>query len=164
MKKLFLCVICLFSIVFLNFTINAEETIQNYEFSDIKQEVVYLENGNYLVKKVKEKNNEMMTRATSYYKTGELEVEEYNANDKLLWTYTLTGTFLIETGVSCVSTNATYATEIYKNTWSFSDGSTSYAGNHVTGLGVFKCKVLFITTQTINIDVTLYCDSYGNLS
>ena len=47
MKKLFLCVICLFLIVFLNFTINAKETIQNNEFSDIKQEVVYLKNGNY---------------------------------------------------------------------------------------------------------------------
>ena len=106
----------------------------------------------------------MMTRATSYYKTGELEVEKYNANGKLLWTYTLTGTFLIEADVPCVSTNATYTTEIYKDTWSFSDGSTLYVGNHVTGYGIFKCKVLFITTQTINIDVTLYCDSYGNIS
>lgn len=46
MKKLFLCVIGFFNSI-LNFTINAKETIQNNEFSDIKQEVVYLENGNY---------------------------------------------------------------------------------------------------------------------
>ena len=164
MRKVFIFAIFMLSLLFSNFTINAEEVIDNNSFSKIKEDIIYLENGNYLVKKVKEQNNEMMTRATSYYKTGELEVTEYNINDKLLWTYTLTGTFLIETGVSCVSTNATYATEIYKNTWSFSDGSTSYSGNYVTGYGVFKCKVLFITTQTINIDVTLYCDSYGNLS
>ena len=164
MKKIFIITIFILSLLFLNFTINAEEVIDNIVFSEVKQEIVYLENGNYLVKKVKEQNNEIMTRATSYYKTGELEVEEYNVNDKLLWTYTLTGTFLIETGVSCVSTNATYSTEIYKNTWSFSNGSTTYVSNHVTGYGVFTCKVLFITAQTINIDVTLYCDSYGNLS
>lgn len=49
-------------------------------------------------------------------KTGKLDIEEYNVNDKLLRTYTLTGTFLIETGVSCISANATYTIEIYKNT------------------------------------------------
>ena len=105
-----------------------------------------------------------MTSVTSYYKTGELEVEEYNVNDKLLWTYTLTGTFLIETGVSCISTNAAYSTIIYKNIQSFSNGSTTYASNYVIGYGVFTCKVLFIKVQIINIDVTLHCDSYGNLS
>ena len=77
------------------------------------KDVFALENGNYLVKRINEVDNAISTRGTAYYKTGELEVAEYNKNDKLLWTYTLVGTYLIETGISCVSTNATYSTEIF---------------------------------------------------
>lgn len=163
MKKIIIFLFSILLIGFFNVTTNAE-VMQKVGFVETKKEVSYLENGNYLVIKVKEQNSEIITRGTSYYKTGQLEVAEYNKNDKVLWTYTLTGTFLIETGISCISTNATYSTEIYNSVWSFSDGSTSYANNYVRGLGTFKRKILLITTQTIDIDVTLYCDSYGNIS
>ena len=67
-------------------------------------------------------------------------------------------------GVSATCTNATYTQTINDGYWHFSDGN-AYAENNVAhGLGTFKKKVLFITLKTYNIDISVTCDAYGNLS
>ena len=147
-----------------NFELSAKELENHSTISSSTDEVVFLENGNYIIKEIKEINEVRIARGTTYYKTGQLEVNEYNVSNNKLWTYTLTGTFLVEEGISCICTSSSYSIEIFKNTWSFSDGRALYGSNYAHGLGTFTCKILFVTTQTIGIDVKLYCDSYGVLS
>lgn len=80
------------------------------------------------------------------------------------WEYKLTATFSYEYGVSSTCTKVSYTKTINDSGWSFSDGSATKSGNVATGKGTFKYKVLFITTQTRNVNITLTCDKYGNVT
>lgn len=102
--------------------------------------------------------------STTFTRSGTKTVENRSDDDELLWQYKLTGTFTVVEGVSATCTNATYTQTINDGYWHFSDGN-AYAENNVAhGLGTFKKKVLFITLKTYNIDISVTCDAYGNLS
>ena len=47
---------------------------------------------------------------------------------------------------------------------SFTEENTYAARNVAHGKGVFKRKVLFVTVEEHNIDITVTCDVNGNLS
>ncbi len=87
-----------------------------------------------------------------------------DSDGNIEWEYTLYGTFTYVPGVSSVCTAATYRYEINDDAWSFSDGSATKSGNKAFGKGVFKRKFLLITTDTVNIDIFLTCDIYGNVT
>ncbi len=87
-----------------------------------------------------------------------------DSDGNIIWKYTLYGTFTYVPGVSSVCTAATYRYEINDDAWSFSDGSATKSGNMAIGKGVFKRKTLFITTNTANIDISLTCYIYGNVT
>ncbi len=87
-----------------------------------------------------------------------------DSDGNIEWEYTLYGTFTYVPGVSSVCTATTYRYEINDDAWSFSDGSATKSGNKAFGKGVFKRKTLFITTDTVNIDISLTCDIYGNVT
>ena len=106
----------------------------------------------------------MQTRSNVYQTTGEKTVKNYNKSNELLWTYTLTGYFTVDEGISATCYNATYAHAIYDSAWHFSDGTTSCEENIVHGYGTFKCKFLFVTVQTYVINISLTCDYYSNIS
>lgn len=87
-----------------------------------------------------------------------------DSSGNLEWEYTLYATFSYVEGVSATCTNTYYTQNIYENGWSFSDGAATASGNAARGTGTFVKKFLFITTKTYNIDISLTCDIYGNVT
>ncbi len=96
--------------------------------------------------------------------TAQIDTTFADSNGETEWIYTLTCTFSYEYGVSSVCTNASYTQTIYKGNWTFSNGATSISGNRGNGTGLFEKKFLFITVQSINVQLTLACDIYGNVT
>lgn len=161
MKKVFafcLAVICL--AVQFSLPVMAETTAVEGQ-----AQVIYFEDGSYLtispVTIIEETTN---ARATASTKTGAKDVTRTKSNGDLAWKYTLTATFSYVSGTSSTCTSASYTKNIYDTSWEFSNGSATKSGNVATGKGTFKDKVLFVTTQTQNINITITCDTYGNLT
>ena len=104
------------------------------------------------------------TTSSSEIYTGNKTIVCKDENEKVEWEYILSAEFNVVEGVSSTCTNVSYAQNIYKSVWSFSDGGTSKSGNTAYGYGTFKRKALFITLEKQIIDLAFTCDLYGNLS
>lgn len=131
-------------------------------------EVLYLDNGSYITITLITQDVSTLslasTNSASFTKTGNKVVSCNDKNGNLEWEYTLFAEFSVVEGISATCTSATYTQTIYANDWSFSNGNATKSGNTAYGVGTFKRKVLFITTNTSNIDISISCDVYGNLS
>lgn len=132
------------------------------------REVIYFDNGSYITITliIQDTSPWALTssRSTSFTRTGRKLVTSSDKDGNLEWEYTLYGEFSVVEGVSATCTSATYSQTIYQDNWSFSNGDATKSGNTAYGTGTFKRKVLFITVDTMNIDINLSCDIYGNLS
>lgn len=137
--------------------IDANTLSSNYETTSITE---YYEDGSYTITTIKQSAT---GRSTTYTKVGEKIVDLYNSDDELQWTYKLIGTFYVNEGVSVVCTESTYSSAIYEKSWSLTAHDNSYSNNIAYGTATYKKKVLFITTNTHNIDVSIGCDVYGNV-
>lgn len=104
------------------------------------------------------------TTSSSEIYTGNKTIVCKYENENVEWEYILSAEFNVVEGVSSTCTNVSYAQNIYKSVWSFSDGGTSKSGNTAYGYGTFKRKALFITLEEQIIDLAFTCDLYGNLS
>lgn len=104
------------------------------------------------------------TTSSSEIYTGNKTIVCKDENGNVEWEYILSAEFNVVEGVSSTCTNVSYAQNIYKSVWSFSDGGTSKSGNTAYGYGTFKRKALFITLEKQIIDLAFTCDLYGNLS
>lgn len=131
-------------------------------------EIVYLDNGCYIITTLITQDISTLslvsTGSTTFTRTGNKVVACYDKDGNLEWEYTLFAEFSVEEDVSATCTSATYTQTIYANDWSFSNGNATKSGNTAYGVGTFKRKVLFVTTNTSNIDISISCDVYGNLS
>lgn len=87
-----------------------------------------------------------------------------NDNGQREWTYTLTATFSYKYGISSTCTDASYKQVINDTHWSFSDGSATRSGNTAYWKGNYIKKVLSIVIKKVNIDTSLSCDVYGNVT
>ena len=96
--------------------------------------------------------------------TGSKYAEKRDSSNNLEWKYTLYGTFSYTYGVSASCTAASYSKNIFDTSWSFSNGSATASGATATGVGTFTKKVLFITVDTISVNLTLTCDKYSNVT
>jgi hypothetical protein len=134
------------------------------QFDIIYTNTEYLDDGSYIVYTISQENSGFIMLIDEYSKTCQKTVTKYSNNDEVLWVYVLNATFLISDGVSSSCISTTYSTTINDTSWKFSDGNSYYNGNVAYGEGVFKNKVLFVTIQTINIDISLTCDVNGNVS
>lgn len=102
---------------------------------------------------------------TAYTKNAVKNAIKYDSKNKIIWTYTLTASFSIVEGQSSSCTSVDYSTHIDSSAWSFNNGSSRCEQNTAYGNGVFTKKILWvITSETVNIDLALSCDSYGNIS
>ena len=162
MKKLF--IILLF--VLLPFCFYSKVSFNALEVSNdlilVSENIEYFNDGSYIITKVHE-SLPVLNRDGTYTKAGSNE-QTYYDGDTLSWKYTLTGYFTINPGVSCVCYNSTYSTDIYSNYWSFHDPYNYYSANTAYGEGTFKKRILFITISTIDINLSVSCDAYGNIS
>ena len=77
---------------------------------------------------------------------------------------TLTASFTYNPGVSSSCTSASESHTVYADDWSCASASASKSGATASATGTFEKKFLFITLETKTINVSMYCDSYGNIS
>lgn len=131
-------------------------------------EIVYLDNGNYITITLITQDVSPLslasTNSNTFTKTGNKVVSCHDKKGNLEWEYTLFAEFSVIEGISATCTSATYTQTIYDNDWSFSNGNATKSGNTAYGTGTFKEKILFVTIDTANIDISISCDVYGNLS
>lgn len=131
-------------------------------------EIIYLDNGSYITITLVTQDiyplSLSSTNSTPFTKTGNKVVACNDKNGNLEWEYTLFAEFSVVEGVSATCTSATYTQTIYAKDWSFSNGNATKSGNTAYGIGTFKQKFLFVTIETANIDISISCDVYGNLS
>ena len=129
-------------------------------------EILFFDDGSYLITTLSDnsKNNAYSVAAITIPKIGTKTADYYSNSGELLWRYTLVGEFNVVNGVSAVCTNATSNQTINSSSWGFYDEDTYVQNNVAKGKGVFKKKVLLVTLETIDIDLTISCDEYGNFS
>ncbi len=159
MKKIISILMFLCVIITIVPTAYAEDNVQ-YDSQDVITETEYLDDGSYIVTTIRQTPT---ARASTYTKYGEKVVELYNSSDELQWTYILTGTFQVTTGVSAVCTDSVFYVGINDSSWHLTDHNNSYSGNTAYGTATLKKKVLFITTTTYDIDASVSCDADGNI-
>lgn len=127
-------------------------------------EIIYLDDGSYIeISGVRTIETGKSSRATTTT-IGAKDVTFKNTDGEVEWTYTLTGYFTYDPGVSSTCTNATYTSDINANGWTLNNATATRSGNTAYGVGVYIKKVLFIKVNEIDIDISISCDSYGNLS
>lgn len=128
-------------------------------------EIIYFDDGSYItITPVIVIDESANTRASAVSKTGSKVASYTDSDGNVDWKYTLTATFSYVSGSSSTCTSASYTKTIYDSSWEFSNGSATKSGNKATGKGTFKDKVLFVTMQTKDVNITITCDTYGNLT
>lgn len=132
--------------------------------SDSIENIVSYEDGSYMKITVVEISNTNNAKASSTTTTRYKTYAYHNSSDEMEWEYKIYGTFTYVYGSSVTCTASSYDYTIYKDSWKFSDGSTSHSGATAYGYGTFKNKFLFVTTKTINVEAEITCDVYGNIS
>ena len=167
MKRIFIFTIltvflfsCLFS------SASAKELSENPTQHTAVVSVEYFDDGSYTLTSITENDSVKASgaKATTYTRSGHKDICHYNSSDELQWTYTLSGTFTVNEGVSAVCTSSTSSHSITASGWSLTANNNYYSGNTAYGDATFKKKVLFITTNTVDINAHIACDAYGNLS
>lgn len=149
MKKL--CSIILVLLCFLCSSIN----VSAKDTSDI----VYLEDGSYLIIETSDK---ISTRANNT-KSGTKTISHYSDDDEKLWDATIRGTFTY-TGSSSTCTAATISYNIYNDNWKITSATADKSSNKAIGNVVAKRYVLGIPIKTVEQIITLTCSATGVLS
>lgn len=135
-------------------SVNATET----NTSNI--EIEYLEDGSYFEITI----NEDFNASRAYTKSGGKSVVYKNSNGDVQWTYTINATFSYNPGVSSTCTGVSDSYSISNDNWHIDSHSCWKSGNTAYGTVTMKYKFLGVTTQTVTKDISLSCDSNGNLS
>lgn len=164
MKKITSTLLIILSLILVfTFSVSANNSNAQRLSTDNNSYVEYYNDGSYTITTTNTTVQSPVTRASTYVVTGERIVNLYNSSDELQWTYTLIGKFTVVYGESVVCTSSTYSYEIYNSSWSLTAHENTYRNNIASGTATFKKKVLFITTNTHNVDVEIGCDVYGNV-
>lgn len=160
--SVFLTIAMLGTVVLPSYAIEPScNTVQNEDGST----VIYYDDGSHLtISPVRIIGNDTVARATTQTKNGLKDVKFTDSDGNVEWKYTLSATFSYVYGSSVSCTSAKYSNNIYDNAWSFSNGSATKSGGTAYGRGHYAKKVLFVTVKNIDIDISITCDKYGNLS
>lgn len=155
-KNIFLSLLLTFVMLISSVSVSASA----YEDNQNNVFVEYLNDGSYIITNtVKITNN-----SRAYTKQGYRTATYYNSNDVVQWTYTLNATFSYNPGVSSTCTSVSDSYSISNDNWYIDSHSCWKSGNTAYGTVTMKHKLLGVTTQTVTRDISLSCDSYGNLS
>lgn len=140
------------------------ETQSSQSIVNTSTEYILLDDGGY-IKIELVVSDSPQTRASTFTKTGSKFVTNYDSDDNIIWQYTLTGSFLVESGVSATCTDSTYSTVSNSISWTFSNCSATRSGNEAFGVGTVKRKTLLLfVVETVDIDISIKCDVNGQLS
>lgn len=107
------------------------------------------------------------TRASDDYTvTGYKDAIYYDSNNNMDWQVTIEGVFLIvpsNVNMSGYCQTATLHHYIYDSAWHIYNKTATPITNNACGTCTMKSKFLGITTHTVDVDIHVTCDSYGNL-
>ncbi len=144
--------------------VHAAETISSSVQTKSESTIVFFDDGSKLViSPVYEPEREMSIKGatTTITKSRDICCEDPNGN--LEWKYTLTAVFSYDYGISSTCIDASFTQTIYSDQWIFSDGSATKSGNTAYGKGYYTKKDWFVEVNNVDIDVSLTCNSYGNV-
>lgn len=141
----------------------AKTTVASTNGVVVNETIEYLPDGSSVVITVIDETS-IMPLATTFTKTGSKVYSARNPDGVIMWQFTVHGTFSVNSGVSATCTAASHSINIVEDAWQNQSASTSRSGNKAIGNATFIKKLLFITVDTKDIQVTLTCDSNGNLS
>ena len=129
--------------------------------SNAKTEITYNPDGSYVITTL----NISYTAAYSTSKTASKTAVAYSPNGSKICTFTVTGTFEINSGSSVSCTSASYSKSIYDSTWNFISASTS-RNNSSSSQASASAKGYFknATGGSQTLTPTVYCDKNGNIS
>lgn len=126
--------------------------------SETESDVVYFEDGSYLITEITESNGRMLTKVGTKTRT------YYSASGVIQWEMIVNGEFLYD-GTTVTCTYASGSTTIYNHTnWYMISDSATYGGTAATYYVTFGSKNLGVTIGKPSYSLTLYCDVNGNLS
>ena len=158
MKKLFpIILVVILLIMPFSFTTFAEapEVI-------ISETTEYFEDGSSVTTTITQQINKVSRAVTtvsgSKVKTGR------NSNGQIEYKFQVNGTFSVNVGISATCTAVSCGASELAIGWSLDSSTTSKSGNTASATGILKYKVLFVTTHTIEIPLSLSCDANGTLS
>lgn len=157
MKKVYtflISIVLLFSFCSTSFALtdSTEMTTQRY--------IEYLEGGEYIVITIEEDYSSMFSTIS---KNGSKTFYYYNANDEVVWSAKLSGTFTY-TGSSATCTASSITHSSNNSNWRIVSSNASKSGN--TAIGEITAKSYFagICVKTVEETITLSCSANGTLS
>ncbi len=130
----------------------------------VSETTQYADDGSYIVTTVCEEISSNGLARAGYNKTGSKTVTHYASDNSVNWTFTVTGTFVVNEGVVSACTTARYSHTIVDTAWSLKSGNAAKTGNKAVGNATFARKLLGVEVNTEDVTVTLTCDKYGVLS
>lgn len=152
MKKIISFVLLLtFFVAELSFTTTAHAATPS---PIVSSTVIKDTDGGYYIETVTEDNSVLPFVYGTYSTTTQTKTKTtkyYNSNNVLCWQYFLTGTFLINMGVSATCTDSSAKLSLYNTDYSLHSESHSHSGNKATGTikmnykGNIKSKAISIT-------------------
>lgn len=93
------------------------------------------------------------------------KTENYkNSSGTVMWSVTVTGTFSYMSGKSSECTDVSGSSQSYSSSWRVSSADVSKSGNTASASATGTLIVNGVVSGTVNRNVTLSCDNYGNLS
>ena len=129
--------------------------------SNAKTEITYNPDGSYVITTL----NISYTAAYSTSKTASKTAVAYSPNGSKICTFTVTGTFEINSGSSVSCTSASYSKSIYDSTWNFISASTSRNNSSSSQASASaKGYLKNATGGSQTLTPTVYCDKNGNIS
>lgn len=166
MKRLLLIIL---ATVFLTSLFSLNISAESFDKSAEKEIIIsesteYLEDGSSITTTITQQiNNGISPMATKTVSGSKIKTIK-NADGDVLYKFKINGTFNVNVGVSATCTAVSCSASDLAIGWSLDSSTTSKSGNIAKATGIFKYKVLLITTQTVEIPVSLSCDANGVLS
>ena len=170
MKRIFAIALALCSLFALTIPVYAADGLPSTSNTVTNEtEYIYLSDGSVIVSTLVVEDVVIpgaQTRAVSYGKKGSRIVRCFDDEEEtdLEWSYTFTAYFWVNEGIHAECNNTEYSYEILKDSWSISDDYTRDDGATGYAHAIFKDKLLFLVINTMEINLSITCDIYGNLS
>lgn len=136
---------------------------ENYEIT-ISETTEYFEDGSSIITTITQQTSNIMPLSSTYNLTGSKTKTGKDSSGNVLYKFKITGTFLVNEGTSATCTAVSCSASDCNYGWELDSYTTSKSGNTAKANGIFKKKTLFVTTQTIEIPISLSCDVNGVLS
>lgn len=102
----------------------------------------------------------------SYLLQAKQHVTYHDGNDNKDWVVTITAVFLVcpACAQSGMCQSSDLSAEIFDTSWGMYNVDERCMSNNAYGACSMKNKIFGITTKTVNIELILTCDRYGNVT